>query len=64
MKLLRIAAVLERTGLGRRTLYSEISAGRFPRPIQLTARNVGWLETDVDRWIQERVQAARDQEAA
>jgi len=63
MKMLRIADVLERTGLSRRTLYGEISEGRFPKPVQLTSRCVGWPEADVSAWLEERV-AKRDQVAA
>ncbi|MBO6717894.1 MAG: AlpA family phage regulatory protein [Rhizobiaceae bacterium] len=56
-KILRLVPVLERTGLSRRTLYQEMSAGRFPRPVQLTARSVGWPEDDVEKWILERIEA-------
>ena len=55
MKILKIADVLEKTGLSRRTLYQEISDGRFPRSVQLTTRRVGWPEDDVDAWLQQRV---------
>lgn len=62
-RILPIGAVLDRTGLARRTLYQEISDGRFPRPVQLTTRRVGWPEADVEAWLRARIDA-RDQVAA
>ena len=62
-KILPIDEVVERTGLSRRLLYLEISEGRFPRSIQLTARRVGWPEADIEAWIAEKI-AARDGVAA
>ncbi|MES0074688.1 AlpA family transcriptional regulator [Mesorhizobium sp. M0058] len=62
-RILPIDGVLDRTGLSRRTLYQEISDGRFPKPIQLTARRVGWPEADIEAWLQARIEA-RDRAAA
>lgn len=62
-RILPIKAVLDRTGLSRRTLYAEISEGRFPRPVQLTTRRVGWPEGDVEGWLVSKI-GARDGVAA
>lgn len=51
MRVLRIKAVLEKTGLGKTTLYKLIGIGSFPSPIPLGERIVGWLESEVDNWI-------------
>jgi prophage regulatory protein len=56
-KILRIAAVSKQTGLSRRTIYNEIKAGRFPRPVQMTARCVGWTDVEIDAYVEERVRA-------
>jgi prophage regulatory protein len=63
MRMLRIKAVLDRTGLPERSLYTMISEGKFPRPVQLSARAVGWPDSEVDDWIQSKI-AARDAQAA
>jgi prophage regulatory protein len=34
--------------------------GRFPKRIQLTQNRVGWLESEVDEWLEQRV-AERNQ---
>ena len=53
-RLLRLPAVLERTGLGRSALYALMKAGEFPRPLRIGARAVAWLEDEVDEWIRKR----------
>ena len=63
-RIIRREEVLKRTGLALRTMYAEISGGRFPRPIPLTARSVGWEEDAVEAWIEQRIAAARDGGAA
>ncbi|MDB5613677.1 MAG: hypothetical protein JWQ22_1330, partial [Devosia sp.] len=44
MQVLNAKAAAQRVGLSLRTFYSEVSAGRFPRPLQLSERRVGWVE--------------------
>lgn len=62
-RILPIEQVLDRTGISRRTLYLEVSEGRFPRPVQLTARRVGWPEADVEAFLAAKI-AARDAQVA
>jgi len=59
--ILRLNATLAKTGLSRSVLYSEISKGNFPKQISLSERSVGFLESEVDTWIDERVKASRPQ---
>lgn len=40
--------------LSRRTIYREMNEGRFPRPVQLSARRVGWRDTDLQAWLDQR----------
>lgn len=56
-KILRLKAVLGRTGLTRSMAYALVKDGKFPHPVPLGARAVGWLESEVDSWIAERVSA-------
>ncbi|WP_296127186.1 AlpA family transcriptional regulator [Pseudomonas sp. Ga0074129] len=57
MKVLRLNAVVLTTGLARSTIYKLIGSGEFPRPVPLTGRCVGWIETEVVAWIRSRVEA-------
>ncbi len=44
--------VIEATGIPRRTLEREISAGRFPRPVRRVGRRPYWSPEDVRRWAE------------
>lgn len=57
-KILRLKQVIDRTGLSRATLYALMANDpTFVRKIQLTARTIGFLETEVDAWIEARAAA-------
>ncbi len=58
-RIMRRPAVEAQTGLSRSTLYDQMRAGKFPRPVPLGDKAVGWLESDIAKWIEERV-AARE----
>ena len=64
VRLLRIPAVMARTGLGRSTIYRWSAEGRFPAPVRLSARAVGWVESEVEAWLRERIEKSRAQVAA
>ncbi|MEJ8573219.1 helix-turn-helix transcriptional regulator [Microbaculum marinum] len=49
--LLTIKEVREVVRLGRSTIYREMDAGRFPRPLTLGARSVRWRAADIRQWI-------------
>lgn len=53
-RILRRRAVLEKTGLSKSTMYEQIEAGLFPKPVQLSLRTVGWLEDEINEWIGSR----------
>jgi prophage regulatory protein len=53
---LRFPQVRIRVGLSRSTIYLKILHGEFPKPINLGARAVAWVESDIDAWMTEQVQ--------
>ncbi len=57
--ILRLPAVKSRTGLSRSTIYLRISEGRFPKPISLGGRAVGWIEAEVNDWLNQQIEASR-----
>ena len=59
VRFLRLPEVLARTGLSRSTIYVRLDQGRFPRPVSLGGRAVGWIEAEVDEWIRGRIVASR-----
>ena len=58
-KILRLPAVKERTGLSRSAIYLNISRGLFPNQIALGIRTVGWLESDINEWIEQQIKLTR-----
>jgi prophage regulatory protein len=60
MRIIRLPEVMDRTGLGRSSIYKLQAEGRFPRSIALTERSIGWYAYEVDAWIQERLDARSD----
>ena len=57
--LLRLQQVINRTGLGRSSIYSMASKGEFPKPIKIGLRSSAWLENEVRDWIRERILESR-----
>ena len=62
--ILRLPAVKARTGLSRSSIYLRISQSEFPKPISLGSRAVGWIETEVDDWLDQRIDASRPKTAS
>jgi prophage regulatory protein len=59
VQILRLPEVRAITGLSRATIYRAISNGSFPRSIKLTENSVGWLESDIEAWLQQRIEASQ-----
>ena len=55
----RLPLVKQNTGLSRSTIYLLIKQGKFPAPIQLAPRAVGWVGSEIDEWIATRIKEAR-----
>lgn len=54
MKILRLRRVLEKTGMGRSSVWRMVKEGTFPAPIKLSPRMVGWVEEEVNDWLVEK----------
>ena len=58
---IRLPEVIARTGLKRSSIYKFVNQGTFPPQIPLGERAVAWDSEAVDRWMEERIQAAQVQ---
>ena len=56
-KILRIKQVIERINLSKTTIYRLIRKNQFPKPINLSHASVGWLEDDINEWVQSKIEA-------
>jgi prophage regulatory protein len=64
IRVLRLPTVKSKTGLSRSSIYEYMASGRFPMPTQLTTRSVGWIEAEVNDWIESRIVASRQPSTA
>ena len=65
-RLIRLHEVLSRTGYGRTSIYRKMEEGSFPKclklggpikdPNKFDSRAIAWIEEEVDKWVQERIE--------
>ena len=61
-RILKVKEVAEELNVSVQQIYKLVSKGRFPKPIKLGERGSGWLTSEIDAWLQSKVDA-RDEEA-
>lgn len=61
--LIKLAEVMALTKKSRSSVYAEAKDGRFPKPIKLSERSSAWVVSEVQDWIESKIQQ-RDREAA
>ena len=54
MRFLRVRTVVEMIGLSKSTLYARIRDGSFPKPIQIGAQTVVFLESEIFDWMKDK----------
>jgi prophage regulatory protein len=60
---LRLPQVIEVTGLKKTSIYNRMREKTFPLSVQLGPRTVGWIASEVDQWVAERIAESRPQPA-
>ena len=58
-RFLRLPEVEKRTGIKKSALYAMISNQEFPAPIPITRGAVGWVEAEVNAFIERRIRLRR-----
>jgi len=56
MRIMRLKEVIEKTGLSRSTIYKFISENKFPKQVDLGARSVGWVDTEIEDWLLAKIE--------
>ena len=63
--ILRFDQLQHRLKISRATIYNRINPRRktydptFPKPIPIGPRLVGWVESEIDAWIDNQIKASR-----
>lgn len=58
-RILRFPEVFARTGLSRSRLYQSMADGTFPLSIAIGERSIGWVEAEVDAWVDACIEGSR-----
>ena len=62
-QIIRLKDLIALTGLSISTIYLRMVQGKFPKNINLGSRAVGWISSEVNEWIEERIRESRIVEA-
>ncbi|MEX1201267.1 MAG: AlpA family transcriptional regulator [Methylophaga sp.] len=60
-QILKLPEVKLITGLSGSSIYRAATNGSFPKPIKLGERSSGWLKSEVEKWLQDRIEASRNE---
>lgn len=61
-QILRLPNVMQLTGLARSTVYYKIAEGSFPPSIKIGKRASGWLQSEINDWIEAQVLLSRGEQ--
>jgi prophage regulatory protein len=64
MRFIRPGEVVRMLGVSRTTLWRMVRSGLFPRPVEITERNRGYVLEDVEAWMQARIDDGRPERSA
>ena len=64
MKLLRLKEVTNLTGLSKNTIRRLETNNRFPSRRKISDRRIGWVEEDINNWIEETEKKQDQQQQA
>ena len=59
MKLLKAKEVATRTSFSIPHIHRLAREGKFPKPVKISENRNGWLEEDVNKWIEGRIREHR-----
>lgn len=59
-KIIRLPQVRGMVGLGTTAIYDKMKKNDFPKQIKI-GRLSGWVESEVQAWINERIRASRQE---
>lgn len=57
VRILRLPDVIARLRMSRSTIYAKIQRGEFPQPVELGPNSRGWVASELDAWLADRMKA-------
>jgi prophage regulatory protein len=61
VRILREPEVSYKTNMTREMIRRLENAGQFPKRIKLSKRAVGWIESEIDAWIEAKMKERNEQ---
>ena len=55
MKIIDLKTVSEKVGLSTTTITRREKVGKFPNRVQISERRIGWLESDINTWLNQHI---------
>lgn len=52
--------VMDRTSLKKTTIYTLMNKNEFPQSISISANRSAWLESEIDEWIENKINKQRE----
>jgi prophage regulatory protein len=63
-RILRRPEVMARVGVTHSQIDNMEKQGRFPKRIKISVKAAGWIESEIDEFIDKRIAASRGQSVA
>jgi Predicted transcriptional regulator len=60
IKFLKLQQVLDKIHMSRSTFYEMLKNGLCPKPVKFGLRNNLWVETEVNAWINKKIEEKED----
>lgn len=55
VSIIRLPSLKTRLGLSRSSVYNQVASGLLPKPISIGARAVGWIDFEIQKIIDARI---------
>jgi prophage regulatory protein len=59
-QIIKLPAVIKLSALSSATIYRLIKKGEFPKQIKLSERISGWLLSEVEQWLEEKINKRKE----
>ena len=54
-KIIKLGSVKELTTFSESTIYRLMSQGKFPKQVKLAERSCGWVESEIEEYLDKRI---------
>ena len=59
-QIIKKPTVIKLSTLSSATIYRLIKQGKFPKQIKLSERSSGWLLSEVEQWLEEKINKRKE----